>query len=936
MDLLDDDAMLMATAEQGGGVGNLLRDSVHRYHDPHGYYHDVDEETYYHSRYLQAPTNFTETEGLTDTEIIRTTCKLYGSVFLALFVVFLIVRQAFPSVYNLKKSYEHLYIPLASQPYGMISWMWSVFVVQYDDIAEQCGMDAVTTIRMFEFGVKISFVAVLNSAYLFPIYKYMGTVVTNDNAKELSLSNLPSFHNGTIATAIAAYIFFGCAMHFVDKDFEWLTEHRHKFLAKKRVQNYSIFLSNLPEKMRSDTAIKEYFKKCFAHDAVIDGDVALNTPKLTSLYSKREALVAKFEHAINVLTVKGEEPMHSTKLCGGEKVESIPVYKAELEEMNKEISETIDRIVADKESRKAMDEEDYEAGYDIGEGAEDVENTSTGFGTNPDQPVGVSAKSIEAADGDAEGEGEGGDIEDGAKESALENGENVSNSGMKHSSSQGSGLDEVLGESLAVIKSLVVTQEGSPRSAAFVTFADLVSANMALQSIHNHEPWDMVSQNAPRPDLVNWSNVGVSNQALQIGELISLALTTTLCILWTIPVSFVASFSNVEGLVQIFPALQEPIEKYPWFSNFMAQIAPLILVVFISILPYILLFFVTFEKPIERASMQHPSLLSKLSAFTIIQTFFISTISGSLFQSIQDIIDNPTSAVELVATALPAQSAYFIQLIIVQNLLALGIELLRISPIAQEWLGTLVKKIFGYNLTEKERNTSFLGIRDIADPLEYYFGRELGSKTILLMMVLYVYGCMSPVTAYFTLAIFLLIAMGFRNQFIYIYPIANDSGGKLWLNFTKMSVTCMILAEIILCAVLFLKGGVVAGPLMVPLIVITILFDIYFKKRHYMTTNFLPLGDCAATDEKNKEEGMTYEWLVDAYLQPQMKDRLRYPDNYGRIDEEYAAQQKAARELEEKKQMEATMPKEDAAAVAEGPAEDIAASEGQKGGCIIS
>ena len=213
MDLLDDDAILMATAEQGS-VGNLLRNSVHNYH-PHGYYHDVDEEKYYHSRYLQ--TNFTATEGLTDTEIIRTTCKLYGSVFLALFVVFLVVRQAYPSVYNLKKTYEQLYIPLASQPYGMISWMWSVFVVQYDDIAEQCGMDAVTTIRMFEFGIKISFIAVLNSTYLFPIYKFMGTVVTNDNAKEFSLSNLPSYHNGTIATAIAAYIFFGFAMHFVDK-----------------------------------------------------------------------------------------------------------------------------------------------------------------------------------------------------------------------------------------------------------------------------------------------------------------------------------------------------------------------------------------------------------------------------------------------------------------------------------------------------------------------------------------------------------------------------------------------------------------------------------------------------------------------------------------------------------------------------------------------
>ena len=95
--------------------------------------------------------------------------------------------------------------------------MWSVFIVQYDDIAEQCGMDAVTTIRLFEFGVKISLVAVLNSVYLFPIYKYLGNVVVDDNAKEFSLSNLPTSHPGLIATTIAAYIFFFAAMHFIDK-----------------------------------------------------------------------------------------------------------------------------------------------------------------------------------------------------------------------------------------------------------------------------------------------------------------------------------------------------------------------------------------------------------------------------------------------------------------------------------------------------------------------------------------------------------------------------------------------------------------------------------------------------------------------------------------------------------------------------------------------
>jgi len=676
------------------------------------------------------------------------------------------------------------------------------------------------------------------------------------------------------------------------------------------VQNYSIFLSCLPEDMQSDTAIKEYFRKCLSHNAVVDGDVALRIPKLEALVAQRNALVSKFEHAINVRFVKGVEPMHKTKLCGGEKVESIPYYKEQLEDLNKEISETIDRIVAEKEARRMVDDEEAE----IGNSAKSIKSTTVVPASGNGSVAGMSAIT-----------------EEPQMESAIAALANEDDKSVKSSGS--SALVGVSG----VLRSLVVTEEGSARSAAFVTFADLVSANMALQSVHNHEPWDMVANNAPRPDLVNWANIGITNHRKQIGELISLAFTCGLCVFWTVPVAFVSSFSNVEGLVQILPFLQGPIDKYPWFSNFMAQLAPLILVVFLSLLPHILLFFVKFEKPIEIASMQHPSLLSKLAAFTIIQTFFISTISGSLFESIQDILDNPASAVAIVATALPAQSAYFIQLIIVQNLLALGIELLRISPIVQEWIGILVKKLAGYDLTEKERNTSFMGIRDIADPLEYYFGRELGMKTCLIMMVLYVYGCMSPLTAYFTLAIFLLIAMGFRNQFIYIYPIANDSGGRLWLNFTQISVTCMIAAQVILCAVLFLKGGIVAGPLMVPLIVITFLFHIYFKKRHYMVTNFLPLGDCAAKDKENRDEGMTVEWLEDAYLQPAMANRVAYPDNYARVDEDYAAHQKLKKEVDEKVQM-GEMTSADAASVLAGEpiASENPSPEEKKEGCVIS
>ena len=103
----------------------------------------------------------------------------------------------------------------------------------------------------------------------------------------------------------------------------------------------------------------------------------------------------------------------------------------------------------------------------------------------------------------------------------------------------------------------------------------------------------------------------------------SLVLTVLLCIFWTIPVAFVASISNVESLTDLMPFLKEPVENYAWFSTALALLAPLLLVIFISFLPTILLMFVKLECLIDVETMHHPSLFSKLATFTILQTFFI-------------------------------------------------------------------------------------------------------------------------------------------------------------------------------------------------------------------------------------------------------------------------------------------------------------------------
>jgi hypothetical protein len=249
-------------------------------------------------------------------------------------------------------------------------------------------------------------------------------------------------------------------------------------------------------------------------------------------------------------------------------------------------------------------------------------------------------------------------------------------------------------------------------------------------------------------------------------------------------------------------------------------------------------------------------------------------------------MEDPASGITLLSEALPAQAAFFIQLIIVQSLVPLGIELLRIVPIVMNIIRKLLAKILGHNLSEKERNETFI-LPSLSEPAEYFFGTETGTKIVVLTMVQYVYTCMSPITSFFTLLVFSFLTVGLRNQFLFIYPPMNDSGGKLWLKLQHLSVVYMIIAEIILF-VLMLSKNYIAAMLLIPLIVVTILFKFYTGRKNYSDSviNHLPIEMCAAIDDASKQQRAEHDSLKNAYLQPSLKTGSMLPENYHLINEE--------------------------------------------------
>lgn len=249
----------------------------------------------------------------------------------------------------------------------------------------------------------------------------------------------------------------------------------------------------------------------------------------------------------------------------------------------------------------------------------------------------------------------------------------------------------------------------------------------------------------------------------------------------------------------------------------------------------------------------------------------MSAVSGSIFSELANILENPQKVVELLANSLPAQSSYFIQLMLVTTFLLQSIEYLRLLPL----LTASLRSCIGPSLTKKEQSRRWGNIFALQDPPPFRYARTFATLT-LFYVVFFVYAVIAPLTSPFVLLCFVLLETGFRYHLIHNFPPWYDTGGRLWFFFLRFTLASMIIAQLTLIGLLALKLSTYAVPLTVPLIVLTIGFIVFLLGEHRRVVQNLPTRDCVLKDRENEDKDVGF--LKDQYLQPELKTFRREPD----------------------------------------------------------
>ena len=260
----------------------------------------------------------------------------------------------------------------------------------------------------------------------------------------------------------------------------------------------------------------------------------------------------------------------------------------------------------------------------------------------------------------------------------------------------------------------------------------------------------------------------------------------------------------------------------------------------------------------------------------IIQTFFVSAVSGSISSALTTILDHPEKIIDFLANSLPAQSSYFIQILLVFTFLFQGLDLIRAYPLGS----ALIRSFMGPRLTKKERSKPWNGIYPLEDPPEFSHA-ETFAQIVLFYVMIFVYSSISPITCVFLCFCFFFLESGYRYHFIHNHHNHPDSGGKIWKGFIHVLMASILIGQLTVMGALGLKKALYSIPTLSPLLAITILFMIFVTPRRMHASEFLPAVLCMEWDHQYEAQECDADFAKGQYLQPALQHPRLFPEEDG-------------------------------------------------------
>ncbi|MCO5589388.1 hypothetical protein L7F22_043355 [Adiantum nelumboides] len=402
---------------------------------------------------------------------------------------------------------------------------------------------------------------------------------------------------------------------------------------------------------------------------------------------------------------------------------------------------------------------------------------------------------------------------------------------------------------------------------AFVSFKTRWGAAVAAQTQQTSNPLQWVTEWAPEPRDVNWSNLLIPYTQLWMRRLLIGVVFACIILLFFIPAALVYTLAKLDNLKTWFPFI-ETVLSIPVVSSFLSGYLPsLLLTILYFFIPFLMMALTKVEG-YPSFSTQERFTAGKVFLFLVGNSFFLVTY-GSLLSLISEAIDSPRQIPDLLAAALPGQANFFMNFIMTKGWTGLATETLQTYPIIS---GFFLKHLLG-----KKK----YGPR--VESLKYF--RAL-PNVLLFVFIGFMYTLLAPLLLPFLMVYLIMGYIVFRNQIMNVYEPAYETGGQYWPHVHNRVIVSLFLLQLIGVGIFGVKEKTVASTASLPLLLITLIFNHYCNMRFLPAYRHLPVQITMPKDQEDEKTGCkdeVFEMLHTAYACPSMQPMnmiLPTDDNY--------------------------------------------------------
>ncbi|KAL3514343.1 hypothetical protein ACH5RR_027060 [Cinchona calisaya] len=364
-------------------------------------------------------------------------------------------------------------------------------------------------------------------------------------------------------------------------------------------------------------------------------------------------------------------------------------------------------------------------------------------------------------------------------------------------------------------------------AAAFVFFRTRYAALVVAQSLQSPNPMKWVTEKAPDPKDVYWMNLGLPYRIFWMRRIAILVVSILFVAFFLVPVTLTQSLVNLDKLQNTFPFLNGVLKR-KYMSQFVTGYLPsVILMLFLYIAPPVMLLFSTMEGAISRSGRKKSACV-KLLYFMIWNVFFANiftwTIIKNLVGEVARRLQDPKNIPNELAIAIPTTATFFMTYVLTSGWASLSFEVLQ--PLA-----LLCNLLYRYVLRNKDESS--YGI------WTFPYHTEI-PRVILFGVLGFTCSIMAPLILPLLLVYFFLAYLVYRNQILNVYVTNYQTGGLYWPTVHNATIFSLVLTQIIASGVFGIKKSTVASSFTFPLIILTLLFNEYCRRR------FLPVFQSTA------------------------------------------------------------------------------------------